>query len=225
VRRTLPPLVPSALRATVLDLARTPWGRAGVAALAVLAVATLTLGLAGGLRPVQVAEARFDAGEVVDVGPVRVTVLDHVVTDEILVEDLAEEGAGAWLGVRVEVAAAEARTVRSLPDLLEPPEDVLLDLSEDDAYGYPREVLVSDGSELPRIQPGLPEQVLLLWPVADARDVPEDLDVTLFAAEQYYSVRYQSVEWATEEPRALVAVPRTTRVPPAVLDRLGEEGP
>lgn len=224
MRRTLPALVPRALRTTVLDLVRTPWGRAVVAVLAVLAVSAATLGLAGGLRAVQVAERRVVAGETVDVGPVRVTVLDHVVTDEILGSALLEEGAGAWLGVRVEVAADETRTVRSLPDLVEPPDDVLLDLSEEDAYGYPREVLVSDGSEFPTLQPGLPEQVLLLWPVAEASDVPEDLEVTLLASERYYSRNARAMAWATEEPWALVSVPRTTRLPAAVLERLQEDG-
>lgn len=222
MRWTLPPLAPGVLRARAVELVRTPWGRAGVAAVAVLAASTATLGLAGGLRTVEVEETRFAAGEVVDVGPVRVRVLDHLVTDEILVGDLAEAGAGAWLGVRLEVAADDGRTVRTLPGLVEPPDDVLLPLSEEDEYTYPREVLVSDGSEFPQIQPGLPEQVLLLWPVADAADVPEDLDVTLLASEQYYSLNYRAMVWATAEPFARVTVPGAGRVPPAVLERLGE---
>lgn len=196
-----------------------PWGRAGVVAGVVLLVVVLVVGAAGGFRTVEARELpEHVAGEPVDLGPVSVTVLEHLVTDQVQTSRLEQvDGATAWLVVRARVEVTDDQTLDSLPTTLVPPPGVAL--SEEDGRAEPdRQLLLRDGTSLPQGHPGLPEEMAYLWAVADPADVPDPLELTLLGSTSYYSPIYQRESWAMPEPVGRVVVPRTDDVPEVLVE-------
>ena len=190
-----------------------PAGRAGLVLVGLLVALVGVLGAAGGLaaavpRPLPT----IPAGAAVDLGEVRVTVLDHVVTDDVAPTSLEGEGASAWLLVRMRVEVTGQGTLRTLPDMLALPDGVALTGPAN------RCLLVSDGTFSPQVHPGLAPEIACLWPVADPEVVPEKLVVDLLGAEQYMSFFEDRLVWADPEPVARTVVPRTGSVPPALVE-------
>lgn len=191
--------------------------RVAVGALGVVAAATVALALTGGLRPVDV-DVHVTAGETVDVGPVRITPAGHLVTDDVYASGLESAGASAWLAVQVRVEATGDRTLIAVPEVLGVPEELLVEMEEYDASTYPVPVLLRDGKTRPQVHPGLPEEMLLLWPVAHPGDVPDDLELTLLGSRQYFSPSQAEWTWATPEPVGTVTLPRLDGLPPGVAE-------
>ncbi|MBX9244205.1 hypothetical protein ICW40_05215 [Actinotalea ferrariae] len=189
--------------------------RAAAGALGVLAAATAALALTGGLRPVDV-DVRTQAGETVDLGAVRITPTGHLVTDDVRAEQLEEAEAAAWLAVEVLVEGTSDETLLSVPKVLDVPAGIMPELDEYDASLFPVPVLLRDGSDRPQVHPGLPEEMLLLWPVEDVDDVPDELELTLLGSEQYFSRSQNVLLWAAPEPVGTVVLPRLDRLPPGL---------
>jgi len=200
----------------------TSWGRAGLATVVVVLLAAVVIGLSGGFRAVEARELPdHAAGEPVDVGPVTVTVLDHVVTDEVRTSRLENlDRATAWLVVRARVEVTGDETRDSLPTTVVPPPGVALagDRDEPDRPVQPEQVLLRDGSALPQGHPGLPEEVAYLWPVADPADVPDPLELTVLGSTSYFSPIFQRDTWTSPEPVGQVVVPRTDQVPAVLVE-------
>ncbi len=200
----------------------TRWGRtlAGLVAAALAGVAALAL--AGGLRAAELEEVRAAPGEPVDLGPVRAAVLDHTVTDEVLVPELEDAGARAWLVVRVAVETVQDESLQGVPDLVALPDDVGIAVEPDDLQ-YPMAILSADGTRYPQLHPGLPAEILIVWPLTSADAVPEPLEVHLLGSERYFSRLMHGPAWTDEAPVARVEVPRAAGLPAAVLDVLRDD--
>lgn len=207
---------------------RTPWGRAGLVAVVVALLTALAVAVAGGFRTLEAGELPEHAvGEPVDLGPVTVTVLDAVVTDEARTSRLENvDGAAAWLVVRARVEVTGEETRDSLPTTVVPPPGVVL-TSGAATPGAPsdgrpvqpdQQVLLRDGTSLPQGHPGLPEEVAYLWAVADPSDVPDPLDLTLLGSTPYYSPIYRRDTWTSPEPVGQVVVPLKGRVPEILVE-------
>lgn len=194
-------------------LLRSAAGRAGAVGVGLLVALAGVLAASGGLAAAGPrALPTVGAGEPVDLGEVRVAVLDQAVTDDVAPASLEGEGAAAWLLVRVRVEAAGDRTLTALPDMLALPDGVALTAQAN------RCLLTSDGTFGPQVHPGLAAEIACLWPVADPGDVPEDLVVELLRAEQYFSPFQQRDVWGDPEPAARAVVPRTASVPAALVE-------
>ncbi|NDO90460.1 hypothetical protein [Cellulosimicrobium composti] len=185
---------------------------------------------AGGLARHVAADAgpaRAVAGEAVATGPFDVTVRSWTVTDAVRADDLEGAGADAWLVVVVGADNADResrrldRTAVTLPDAL--PGGLALAGDAEPDRPDPT-LLVRDASAYPLLQPGLPEDVALLWPVTlDAEDAlldggpDEPLTVTL------PEFRYRDMtvgggrRWAETGDVVLVDVPPGD-VPPGIVD-------
>ena len=218
------------MRAGTMTLRRTlgtPWGRAGLVSVVVLLLAAAVVAAAGGFRTVEASELPDRAaGEPVDLGPVTVTVLDAVVTDEVRTSRLENvDGATAWLVVRARVEVTGDETRDSLPTTVVPPPGVALSsdpgapADRGDPPAQPdQQLLLRDGTSLPQGHPGLPEEVAYLWAVADPSDVPDPLELTLLGSTPYYSPIYRRDTWTSPEPVGRVAVPRTEQVPEILVE-------
>ncbi len=202
------------------------WGKTSVAVLAVLLVGVGALAAGGGLRAADLEEERVVAGEPVDLGRIRATVIDHTVASDILTSDLEYVGGEAWLVVRAVVEVLDDETVQMLPDLIGLPDDVELALEPEDSgyHQYPVWVLSADGSNRPYLHPGLPQEILLAWPLGSAQ-VPEPLDVAVLGSEQYFSRLEHGPSWSPPAPVARLEVPRAPQLPDAVLAHLREDAP
>lgn len=198
----------------------TPLGRTGLVVVVVLVLVVLVVGVTGGFRTVgATALPGHAAGEPIDVGPVTVTVLDHLVTDEVESSRLENiDGATAWLVVRarVEVTGDETRDV--LPATVAPPPGVTISTQGDGPAQPDQQVLLRDGTSLPQGHPGIPEEVAYLWPVADPSDVPDPLELTLMGSTPYHSPIYQRETWTSAEPVGQVVVPRTEEIPEVLVE-------
>jgi hypothetical protein len=195
---------------------------------------------AGGFAQHVAAEAgpaHAAAGEPVPTGPFDLTVRSWSVTDTVQVSALEDSGADAWLVVVVGALDTDReprrldRTAVTLPDEL--PGGLAL-AGDAEADRPDPTLLVRDASVYPVLQPGLPEDVALLWPMtvpegwaeagdggaADAavlRTPDEPLTVTL------PTFRYRDMtvgggrRWAETGTVVLVDVPPGD-VPPSIVD-------
>ncbi len=212
-----------------------PWARAVVGtwprriALAVVLGAVVGTTAAGGLARHVAADAgpaRAAAGEPVATGPFDLTVRSWTVTDTVQVSALESADADAWLVVVVGALDTDResrrldRTAVTLPDEL----PWGLALAGDAEPDRPDPTLLArDGSSYPALQPGLPEDVALLWPVT----VPETGDVSAGSGEALTvtlpTFRYRDMtvgggrRWAETGELVLVDVPPGD-VPPGIVD-------
>ncbi|GAA4288531.1 hypothetical protein [Georgenia daeguensis] len=188
-------------------------GRATLVAAGVVVVALALTAAAGGFRAAGTTDLPdLPAGRPVDLGRVEVTVIDHLVTDQVETVRLESAGAAAWLVVRARVEAAGDETVEVLPSMMQPPPGTTLAAEPD------MEVLLRDGTQLPQAHPGLPEEVAFLWAVRDPADVPDPLPITLLGSESYYSPIYLRDVWAGPEPVARTVVPAGAEIPEVLVE-------
>ncbi|WP_435737303.1 hypothetical protein V5D56_01520 [Cellulosimicrobium sp. PMB13] len=201
-------------------------------ALAVVLGVVVGTTAAGGLAQHVAADAgpvRAAAGEPVPTGPFDLTVRSWSVTDDVQVSALEDAGADAWLLVVVGALDTD-RESRRLGDAAvtlpaELPGGLAL-AGEAEPDRPEATLLVRDASPFPVLQPGLPEDVALLWHVtvedqAAAADAPataaEPLTVTL------PTFRYRDMtigggrRWAETGEVVLVDVPPGD-VPPSIVD-------
>ncbi|TDE09506.1 hypothetical protein [Jiangella asiatica] len=163
--------------------------------------------------PVQTAAA----GEPVDVGPADLAVRAWTVRDDVATRALEGiDGAQAWLVLAAEVTAATELTTRFPAEALALPADLGLDEPE-------QVVLLPDLLSGPDLQPGLPSQVLLLWPLpADelpADDTSDELSLDYIRLRLDDSTIDASQVWRADGVAATAAVPRDD----AVGDELVED--
>ncbi|MBD5785967.1 hypothetical protein IF650_07215 [Cellulosimicrobium terreum] len=122
------------------------------------------------------------AGQGVATGAFELTVTSWGI-DRVLEPDrLTDLGADAWLVVDVDVLDTDrvTRTLDATAVTLPDPLPGGLELVGDPPPTRPETtLLVRDGSAYPMFQPGLPEQVLVMWPVRGELDGRPDLDLTL----------------------------------------------
>ena len=184
---------------------------------------------AGGFAQHVAADAgptRAAAGEPVPTGPFDLTVRSWSVTDTVQVSSLEDSGADAWLVVVVGALDTDReprrldRTAVTLPDEL--PGGLALAGDAEPDRPDPT-LLVRDASAYPVVQPGLPEDVALLWPVtvpeggATSAAPDEPLTVTL------PTFRYRDMtvgggrRWAETGAVVLVDAPPGD-VPPEIVD-------
>lgn len=208
--------------------------RAALAAVLGVVVGTTA---AGGLAKHVAADAgpvRAAADEPVPTGPFDLAVRSWSVTDDVQVSALEDAGADAWLLVVVGALDTD-RESRRLDDTAvtlpaELPAGLAL-VGEAEPDRPETTLLVRDASLYPVLQPGLPEDVALLWPVTveDAGAVSDDpatpdepLTVTL------PTFRYRDMtigggrRWAESGVVVLVDVPPGD-VPADVVDPPEEE--
>jgi len=214
-----------------------PWVRGAVRtwprriALAVVLGVVVGTTAAGGFArhvPADAGPDRVAAGEPVATGPFDLTVRSWSVTDAVQVSALEDAGADAWLVVVVGALDTDResrrldRTAVTLPDEL--PDGLALAGDAEPARPDPT-LLVRDASLYPVLQPGLPEDVALLWPVtvagggaagaAGTPDVPLTVTVPAF--------RYRDMtvgggrRWAETGAVVLVDAPPGD-VPPGIVD-------
>src|SRR5690606_12828068 len=186
---------------------------------------------AGGLARHVAADAgpaRAVAGEAVATGPFDVTVRSWTVTDAVRADDLEGAGADAWLVVVVGADNADResrrldRTAVTLPDAL--PGGLALAGDAEPDRPDPT-LLVRDASAYPLLQPGLPEDVALLWPVtlpdAEGADLDGGPDEPLTVTVPEFRYRDMTVgggrRWAETGDVVLVDVPPGD-VPPGIVD-------
>ncbi len=204
------------MRAAARRWSATGAGRAALAVAGALGLAVSVTAALGGFRAVPPEELLVVvAGEPVDLGPVAVTVLDHLVSDEVETSRLETiDGAGAWLVVRARVEVLDDATHDVLPDvLLPPPGTTLTDRPE-------MQVLLRDGTSLPQGHPGLAEEIAYLWPVAEPGAVPARLELELLGSTPYFSPAYGREMWGSPEPVARVGVPSTVEVPEVLVEEV-----
>jgi hypothetical protein len=188
-------------------------GRAVLAAAAAFAVVLAVTAASGGFRTAATTDLPdLPAGTPVDLGPVELTVLDHLVTDQVETSRLESAGAAAWLIVRARVEVTGDETLEVLPRVLQPPPGSTITAEPD------MQVLLRDGTSLPQTHPGLPEEVAFLWAVDDPADVPERLELTLLGSTSYYSPIYLQDMWASPEPVARTVPPAGGEIPAVLVE-------
>ncbi|WP_026876174.1 hypothetical protein [Jiangella gansuensis] len=158
------------------------------------------------------------AGDPVDAGPAELAAHAWTVRDDIATRALEGiDGAEAWLVLAAEVTAATDLTTKFPDDALALPDGLGVDDPE-------QVVLLPDLRRGPDLQPGLPSQVLLLWPLPGdvlAGDALADDDLPL----DYVRLRLDdstidsSQVWRVDGVAATTVVPRDD----AVGDELAEE--
>lgn len=174
-------------------------------------LAPLAVAAAGGFATADEVQAeRFAAGQSLDLGQVEVQVQSTFVSDAVETHALPEEAA-AWLGLVVQVVNRGDEEVILSRHLFRVPG--LEPLQEE-----PRTtVVVSDGSFLVTLAPDVPQEVALLWPLADAPDV-ETVQVELYPVlAQESMLDPGSILWLADPLLGVVEVPATD-VPPTLLD-------
>ncbi|KON73669.1 hypothetical protein M768_12050 [Cellulosimicrobium cellulans F16] len=184
---------------------------------------------AGGFAQHVAAEAgpaHAAAGEPVPTGPFDLTVRSWSVTDAVQASALEDSGADAWLVVVVGALDTDReprrldRTAVTLPDDL-PGGLALAGDAEQDRPDLT--LLVRDASVYPVLQPGLAEDVALLWPVtvpeAGATSAAPDARLTVTLP----TFRYRDMtvgggrRWAETGAVVLVNAP-PGGVPPEIVD-------
>jgi len=184
---------------------------------------------AGGFAQHVAAEAgpaHVAAGEPVPTGPFDLTVRSWSVTDTVQVSALEDSGADAWLVVVVGALDTDResrrldRTAVTLPDEL--PGGLTLAGDAEPDRPDPT-LLVRDASVYPVLQPGLPEDVALLWPVTvpDGGETSAAPDEPLTVTLPTFRYRDMTVgggrRWAETGTVVLVDVPPGD-VPPEIVD-------
>ncbi|ACQ78722.1 hypothetical protein Bcav_0459 [Beutenbergia cavernae DSM 12333] len=179
------------------------------------------VGATGGFAPVELVDVpEVEPGTVMELGPYTARVESFFVTDQVATSALeSQEGAEAWLGVRahIENTWTEPRVVS---DSSFTP---LLDGEEVAPDGRPTDMLVRDGSTYVTLQPNLPEDVLMLWPIPDADAIGDEVTVRMDSLVYVDSELLGAWDWLRPQPVALVTLERDDDLPPQVIDPPEEE--
>lgn len=150
------------------------------------------------------------AGESVDLGQLRVEVIGWEVRG--VAQEALEDypGADAWLFLELVMSTATDRTERARPEVLELPDEVLLDPDNPEPH---RLMLLRDATRDPSLQPGIPERVVMVWPVAaDSVGDAASLPLRLIQYEQFSAFSTGELIWTTAGVAATVDAPRDDRV-------------
>lgn len=167
----------------------------------------------GGLRPAPPIEYDIAAGETVDTGPLTVRPTAFFVSDEVQRSTLGyHDGAVAWVGVVVEV---DNVTTEQIPlDFPGAASDAVVPVLDDGVLidtgsSVPDVVLrLADATSSPRVLPGVPSELVLLWPLSDADAVGDELVVTLTEQEWVYRVLSGEEGWLSLGERWRMELPR-----------------
>lgn len=157
-------------------------------------------------------------GQTFDLGPADVQVQSFFVSDQVLTHSLPDD-AQAWVGVIVDLHLQTAEGWNLPNDVVAAP-GLAAGSSEPGANtaGFDQALITSDDSLLVRLEPSVPQQVVLLFPVADAGTVADTVELDLHSLYQMRSFLEGSMRWWTGEVAAEVAVPRDDQVPPALIE-------
>lgn len=211
---------PGAITArTVFTLLLATWPRRLV--LGGLLLIPVLIAALGGFGQAEPRSFETQPGEQVDLGPLAVTPVAYFVSDETQRSSLDfVEGAEAWVGVIVQV---ENLTDSSISLAFPGPasEAVMPWLDADvllsDVTVATLAVRVADGTSGDHALPGVPTEVALLWPVADAGAAPETLAVTMTESLWTFGPMSNENRWLALGDRWTAQLPRT-ELPPAMVD-------
>lgn len=202
--------MPLSLPAVATALAGT-WPRR--AAWLALASVVLVTALTGGLEAAPADEPeRVEAGAAVDVGPVRLAARSWTIRDDIAANGLEYAGAAAWLVVEADVTALTDATTTFPQRSLGLPAELEVDGEPD------RVVLLTDATLAPRLQPGLPARVALLWPVGDVPDPGDDLEVSYLRSRLSDSTIDAGRVWRADGVAAHTTLPRNDDAGDALVE-------
>lgn len=176
-----------------------PWA---VGAAVILAVVAAVIGVRGGWDEVEPRGLpKVAPGELVEMKPHAVRVIEWAVSDEIEVGSLEyEEDADAWLAIHVEMTTSVDTSTRIQSASIQP-------IGVRLARTSPTSVRLDAGGNLYRLEPDLPIDVVLLYPVK-SEDVPDELTVQLATLNYVRSNLSEEMVWLEEQPLAQVSVPR-----------------
>lgn len=179
-----------------------PWARWALGVAVILAVVAGVIGLRGGWDRVEPRGLPEVApGELVDLRPHAVRVIEWTVTDEVeLVALELETEADAWIAIHVEMT-----TKVDLSTGIQTPTVQLVGVPT--TRNWPATLRLDNTGGLYRLDPDLPVDVVLLFPVKQA-DVPDELTVALSTLTYMRSTLSEEMVWLLEEPVAQVTVPR-----------------
>jgi hypothetical protein len=190
-------------------LAATPARRTALAAVGAAAVTAAILGGWTAASPEPIATASI--GEPVGLGQVSVEVTGWQMRSGVAQEALEEyPGADAWLFFEVTMASATDSTERAQHDVLDLPDGLLLDPAEAEPHLL---MLLRDGTHDPELQPGIPERVIFVWPVA-SESIGDSavLPLRLIEFEQFTAPSTGELLWTESGVATMVDAPRDDQV-------------
>jgi hypothetical protein len=194
---------------------RPPSWRTRLVVLGLAATLFGVLGLTGGLDrvppPAAASTPTALADQTVDAGPWRATVTKAVASGDISDQYRASKK-GNWLlliAIKLDLTNYspdslasshffEAVTVRDLPGLVNPEPKYML--------------LTRDATVFEFLNPGLPEQVLFVFEVAQSTPVPKQVTVVLRGHDVSWSWTYQRLEWSQLTPKVLVSMDVSNKI-------------
>jgi hypothetical protein len=194
---------------------RPPSWRTRLWMLGIAAIGLGVLGFTGGLDqvppPVAASTQTVRADQTVEAGPWRATVNQAVASGDIT-DQYRASTKGNWLlliAIKLDLTNygpdslasshfREAVTVRDLPGLVNPEPKYML--------------LTRDATVFEFLNPGLPEQVLFVFEVAQSTPVPRQVTVVLRGHDVSWSWTYQRLEWSELTPKALVSMDVSNKI-------------
>lgn len=203
-----PPGLWAMVRSALRSLVRTWPRRIAIALIALVLVLVTAL---GGFRTVELPPPpQLAAGEAFDVGPAEMHASSFFVSDRVL-PHMLPDGAQGWIGVLVDLTVHAA-------DEWNPPAEVFSvpELADGAEANYA--AITQDGSLLVQLEPDVPQQVAMLYPVPDTTAVGDEVELAVRTLYQQRSFFEGTVRWYTDDVGATVRLPRNDDVPPALID-------
>lgn len=149
-------------------------------------------------------------GETVDLGRLSVEVIGWEVRGNVAQDSLEDyPGADAWLFLEVIMASATDQTERATHDVVDLPDDVLLDPDKPEPH---RLMMLRDATHDPELQPGIPERVIFVWPVAaDSIGDAATMKLQLIGSKQFKASTGEQI-WTETGVEATIDAPRDDQV-------------